>query len=457
MTTIRSVTSWALRDLQPSAREIEKLTRTARTVVELVRRYPSPLITGVVIGGSFAKGTWLKYEADLDVFVKINPTVDRDEFERLGKEIGLQSLKKYRTQLRYSEHPYVEAIVKGVRVNIVPYYGVERGKWKSAADRSPYHTEYINNNLDERMKQDVRLLKAFLKSVGIYGAQIAKGGISGYVTEILIQKYGNFVSTLQSIANITSKGQIISVGKVDNDVLKTFESSIVIIDPVDPRRNLGTAISAESLGKFILASRAFIHRPSLHYFGIKKYRRSKTVELEPNLLIIEFRYEPRSPDIIWGQLKKMLNSISRQLQLSQFSVIRNTCTTDERGSAVLVFLLQSITLSSYTERIGPEVFRRKESAKFISKNANESLLFWSNRDMRLVGLFKTKITNAKDFVHSLFSERLKGAGITEGLKEDIRNGTLKIYTGDKKGMMSGIVRNAVNEVVSTERFIKDQY
>lgn len=457
MTPIRSITSWALRDLQPSATENGKLTITARTVVELVRKYQSPLITDVVIGGSFAKGTWLKGDADLDVFVKINPSVDRVEFEGLGKEIGLQALKKYRTQLRYSEHPYVEAFVKGVRVNIVPCYDVERGKWKSAADRSPFHTEYINYNLDARMKQDVRLLKAFLKSVGIYGAQIAKGGISGYVTEILIQKYRTFVSTLQSIANITSKRQIISVGKVDIDVLKTFESNIVIIDPVDPRRNLGTAISAESLGKFILASRAFIQRPSLHYFGIRKYRKSKKVELEPNLLIIEFRYGPRSPDIIWGQLKKMLNSISKQLQLSQFSVIRNTCTTDERGSAALVFLLQSITLSSYTERVGPEVYRRKESANFISKNANESLLLWSNRDMRLVGLFRTKITNAKDLVHSLFSERLGSVGITEGLKEDIRNGTLKIYTGDEKEVMSGIARNAVNEVISTERFITDQH
>ena len=455
MTPLHSVTSWALRDLQPSVRENEKLTKTARTVVELVRKYPSPLITDVGFGGSFAKGTWLKGDADLDVFVKINPSVDRVEFERLGKEIGLQSLKKYRTQLRYSEHPYVEGFVKGVRVNIVPCYDVERGRWKSAADRSPYHTEYINNNLDPRMKQEVRLLKAFLKFVGIYGAQIAKGGISGYVTEILIQKYGTFVSTLQSIAEIARNREIISVGKVDSDVLKTFESNIVIIDPVDPRRNLGTAISAESLGKFILASRAFIQRPSLHYFGVKKYRKFKKVELEPNLLIIEFRYEPRSPDIIWGQLKKMLNSISKQLQLSQFNVIRSTCTTDERGSAALVFLLQSITLPSYTERIGPEIFRKKESANFISKNVKESVLFWPNRDMRLVGLFKTKITNAKDFVHSLFSERLSGAGITEGLKEDIRNGTLKIYTGDEKGMMNGIVRNAVNEVVSTERFITD--
>jgi tRNA nucleotidyltransferase (CCA-adding enzyme) len=307
------------------------------------------------------------------------------------------------------------------------------------------------------MKQEVRLLKKFLKTVGIYGAQIAKGGLSGYVTEILILKYGTFVSTLQSIADIACARQIISVNKVDNDVLKTFESNIVIIDPVDHRRNLGTAISPESLGKFILASRAFIHRPSLHFFGVGKNRKPRNVRLDSNLLIIEFKYEPRSPDIIWGQLKKTLNSISKQLQLSQFDVIRSTCTTDEKGFAALVFLLRSVTLPSYTERIGPDVFRKKESANFISKNTKESLLIWTNREMRLVCLFKTKVTNAKDFLQSLFSERLGSIGITEGLKEDIRNGTLKIYTGDEKGMISGIVRHVVNEVTTTERFITDQH
>jgi tRNA nucleotidyltransferase (CCA-adding enzyme) len=452
-TTLRSVTSQALRYCQPSAKEVEKLTTITNQVLELVRKYPSPLINEVVAGGSFAKGTWIKDDADLDIFVKIDPSIDKVEFEKLGRKIGLQSLKKYKTQMRYSEHPYVEAFVRNIRVNIVPCYDVERGKWRSAADRSPFHTEYIKNNLDARKQQEVRLLKKFLKSVGIYGAQIAKSGLSGYVTEILILKYGSFTSTLHAIADIASERQTISICEVDNDVLKTFQSSIIIIDPIDPRRNLGSAISAESLGKFILASRSFIHRPSLVFFAQEKNRKPKSPKLNSNLLIIEFKYEPRSPDIIWGQLKKTLNSISKQLQLAHFNVIRSTCTTDEKGFAALIFMLQSVTLPSYIERIGPEVFRRKESAKFISKNAKESLLFWTNREMRIVGLFNTKITNAKDYVHSLLSEHAEYIGITEGLKEDVRNSTLKIYTGDEKGMMKRIVRHAANEIISTERFI----
>ena len=443
----------ALRCCQPSINDSVKLTNIANEVMKRVKKHPSPRIKGVVSGGSFAKGTWIKDDADLDIFVKIDPLVDKVEFERLGKEIGLLALKRYKPQLRYSEHPYVEAFVKNVRVNIVPCYDVEAGKWKSAADRSPFHTEYIKSKLDKQMKQEVRLLKKFLKSVGVYGAEIAKSGLSGYVTEILILRYGSFISTLQAIANIDRRRHIVSVCQVDNDVVKTFQSDIIIIDPIDPRRNLGTAISAESLGKLILASRAFIQRPSLDFFRQRGHKKPKTLKLDSNLLIIEFKFRQRSPDIIWGQLKKTLNSISKQMQIAHFNVVRSTCITDERGFAALVFLLQSITLPPFIERMGPEVFRKNESASFISKNAKDSILMWVNREMKLTGLFKTRIPDAREYVHLLLSKDIESIGVTKGLKVDLRNGTLKIYTGDERGMMKGIVKQAANEVIATERFI----
>jgi tRNA nucleotidyltransferase (CCA-adding enzyme) len=115
--------------------------------------------------------------------------------------------------------------------------------------------------------------------------------------------------------------------------------------------------------------------------------------------------------------------------------------------------LQSITLPPYIERMGPEVFRKNESASFISKNAKDSILMWVNREMRLTGLFKTRIPDAREYVHLLLSKGIESIGVTKGLKVDLRNGTLKIYTGDERGMMKGIVKQAANEVIATERFI----
>ena len=53
----------------------------------------------------------------------------------------------------------------------------------------------------------------------------------------------------------------------------------------------------------------------------------------------------------------------------------------------------------------------------------------------------------------LLSKGIESIGVTKGLKADLHNGTLKIYTGDERGMMKGIVKQAANEVIATERFI----
>src|SRR5215216_1113655 len=220
----------------------------------------------------------------------------------MGREIGSEALKSYGPKLRYSDHPYVEVFVKKVRVNVVPCYDVEQGKWQSAADRSPFHTRYISSNFDDEKRRQARLLKKFLKSVGIYGAEISTEGFSGYVSEVLVLKYSSFENVLRAAAD-WREGQVIAVCDYDSDFVRVSNSPVIIIDPVDSRRNLGTAISPESVAKFILAARAFLENPSLEFFkeGDKKYRRPSSRKLLlTNVLVVEFSLEKKSPDIIWG-------------------------------------------------------------------------------------------------------------------------------------------------------------
>lgn len=459
---INSVISKALERCQPSPKEVQYLTEIADEAMSLLRQYNSPMITDVVLGGSFAKGTWLKREnirdngvsvksdecTDIDIFLKIDVSLQDEEFDELAKKIGKQSLSKYNPRLRYSSHPYVEAYVKGIRVNVVPCYNVEKGKWKSAADRSPFHTEYISNNLDDEKKNQVRLLKKFLKSIGVYGAEIATGGFSGYVTEILILKYGSFVSVLTAISNIKEDKNVISIDKFDEDVLKIFQSPLIIIDPIDSRRNLGTAISAESVGTAVLAARAFLEKPSLNFFRENKERYNETFkEIYSNLLIVEFTYRQRSPDIIWGQIKRTLNAISRQLCIANFTVIRSIGDTDENGHATFVFLLEAITLPPYMRRTGPHIFRTRDTASFISENIKKSLLMWIDNEMKVKSLVKRKTTNAKEYIKLILANK-KDVGVTKGLIKDIQE-TLQIYTGDEREI-NGLVKNAIYKLVTTD-------
>jgi tRNA nucleotidyltransferase (CCA-adding enzyme) len=426
-------------------RRIAKVAQEAKTRVD---SYVAQLddVVDVVFGGSFAKGTWLPGHADIDIFVKIKPSVGIEKFEEMGREIGSEALKSYGPKLRYSDHPYVEVFVKKVRVNVVPCYDVEQGKWQSAADRSPFHTRYISSNFDDEKRRQARLLKKFLKSVGIYGAEISTEGFSGYVSEVLVLKYSSFENLLRAAADWQER-QIIAVSDYDSDFVRVSNSPVIIIDPVDSRRNLGTAISPESVAKFMLAARKFLEKPSLDFFKEGKYRRG-TIKLLPNVLVVEFSHEKKSPDIIWGQLKRSLSAIAKQLELAHFEVLRSSCVTDEKSSAALAFLLESITLPPYTKRKGPEVFRRKDTASFLS-NRKKPLASWVDREMRIAMVIERRATDARKFVKSLLINHRENSGVSK----DLIVNKLQIYSGSDRKIIKGLAKKAIGDVVSTERLI----
>jgi tRNA nucleotidyltransferase (CCA-adding enzyme) len=433
---------------EPSTNQECRIRAVAEEVKALVDHYVAQLddVVDVVFGGSFAKGTWLPEDADIDIFVKIKPSVSIEKFEKMGRDIGSETLKEYGPKLRYSDHPYVESFVRKVRVNVVPCYDVEQGKWKSAADRSPFHTRYISTQFDDQKRGQARLLKKFFKRLGIYGAEISTAGFSGYVSEVLVLKYCSFENVLRAAADWQDR-QVIAVGDYDSDFVKGFKSPVTIIDPVDSRRNLGTAISPEGVAKFMLAARAFLKRPSLQFFRESKRQSAASKLLLANVLVIEFSHQRKSPDIIWGQLKRSINSIAKQLELAQFEVLRTSCLTDERSSAVLVFLLESLILPPYMKRRGPEIFRRKETASFLS-NRKRPLAIWVNREMRIAMMVDRKATDARKLVKSLLRNHAEKSGIAR----DIIVNKLQIYSGNDR-KIGGLAKEAVGKVVSTEHLI----
>jgi tRNA nucleotidyltransferase (CCA-adding enzyme) len=440
---------------EPTCSQERRIAKVAQEAKALVDSYVARLddVADVVFGGSFAKGTWLPDHADIDIFVKIKPSVGIGKFEEMGREIGSEALKNYGPKLRYSDHPYVEVFVHKVRVNIVPCYDVQKGKWQSAADRSPFHTQYISSHFDNEKRRHARLLKKFFKSVGIYGAEISTEGFSGYVSEVLVLKYSSFENILRSAAD-WQEGQIIAVSDYDSDFVKAFNSPLTIIDPVDSRRNLGTAISPQSVAKFILAARKFLEKPSLEFFKEgKKYHHHRSASrkklLLPNVLVVEFSHEKKSPDIIWGQLKRSINAIAKQLELAHFEVLRSSCVTDETSSAALAFLLESITLPAYTKRKGPEIFRRKDTASFLSNRKSKPLAIWVDSERRIAMLIERKATDARKFVGSLLLDHRENSGISK----DLIINKLQIYSGSDRKIIKGLAKEAVGEVVSTERLI----
>jgi tRNA nucleotidyltransferase (CCA-adding enzyme) len=439
---MRNVLEQARKVSIPTKQEEEKIQMLSESLVDLVKKeaVKYPEVTLIELGGSYAKGTWLKGELDLDIFVKIKKETEEKRFEEIGRKIGFDSMKNFNPYVRYSEHPYVEAEAEKTRVNVVPCYDVEKGQWKSAADRSSFHTKFILEKLNEAKKNEVRLLKKFLRGIDIYGAEIAKEGFSGYVAEVLIYQYGSFMNVLEAAANFTQ-------GQVVGNPTKKFDSALVLIDPIDSNRNLGTAISTQNFGKFILAARAYLKKPSLEFFNGKKA--IPNIKNLKNIIVIKFNYKSRSPDIIWGQTKRGATALSVQLELAGFQVLRKSAVTDEKSEAAMLFLLHSPIIEKIVIKNGPDIFRKLESENFISRNSRNKLT-WVDDDGRILSLQEREFYEAKKFLRSLLKKNLSKAGIPSGIILDMKRGFMVL---EARQVISKSIKKALAELTSTDELI----
>ena len=427
----------------PSKKLQQDKTKVAKLAFNLVRKQVTKYsqITGVEFGGSYVKGTWLPNKADVDIFIKFEKSTPDKKFVEISKKIGFDSMKKFKPYVRYSEHPYVEATIKGTKVNVVPCYDVKKGQWQSAADRSPFHTKFMLESLTGQMKDEVRLLKSFLSNNKIYGSEIAKQGISGYVTEVLILHYGSFQDVIKAIAKL-KKNQII--GKPT----KSFDTSIIIIDPIDSNRNLGAAISNENVGKFIIASRAFQKKPSISFF--KSLPRPKIFKKNlENTITVQFNYKPRSPDIIWGQIKRAASSLVVQMELGGFQVLRHAGIVGEKNEAYLLFLIRSLKIEENFLREGPDIFFEVEAETYITKNSKNSMM-WIGPNRKILSLQKRRQNDISLFLNDLLKNHLNKSGIPKGLKADIKK-RFKIIPAKK--VAGKCIKEAVAELVSTDATI----
>lgn len=435
---MREVVNRIAAKVEPSKEAREAKDRVARLAMSQVKEKARGIeeIVGVEFGGSYAKDTWGDQDADIDIFVRFRETVEKDILEEISNRIGFGALEEYGPYSRYAEHPYVEARVEGTRVNIVPFYDVEKGEWKSAADRSAFHTKLMKEALTAEMRRDVRVLKAFLKGNGIYGSEIASQGFSGYVAEVLVMLYGSFEGVVRGMAG-AAKGQII--GKAARD----FDGPLAIIDPVDGNRNLGIAISDKNLGTMIVACRAFLENPSEDFF---RHRAKRASGYAQNILAVEVRFQDRSPDVIWGQIKKAASSLAKRLTAGGFTVFRSSAHVEDGHAAYMFFLLESHCIPGIYTKRGPSFFMKEYADDFIRKNANGAEVMWIGEDHSIISLKVRKCTRADAYMRDSLNDGT-GSGVPHGLQNDFAAG-FRVHTGTQ-GLPEG-PRKAAEELISTD-------
>jgi tRNA nucleotidyltransferase (CCA-adding enzyme) len=388
--------------------------------------------TEVRVEGSVAKDTWLSGEPDIDVFMRVSTKIPRKSLGEICLKIARKATEGSEQIERFAEHPYLEAIVDGVRVNIVPCYNLKRGEWLSATDRTPHHTDYVKKHLNEQMRSEVRLLKKFMKGIDVYGAEIKIGGFSGYLCELLILHYKSFIKTLKTFAQHKQR-IIIDIENYykgrEDELQLLFKEPLVIVDPVDKGRNVASAVQPQKLYTFVAAARAFLKNPNLDFFcplettaltvkGIKQ-------ELERRgsaIIFLTFKKVEAVPDVLWGQIYKSQRSLHKLVQLNDFNILRDLPWSDEKTVNMFIFELERCCLSPVRKHSGPPFDKEKECEKFVMKYLDNPDVVSGPyvEDGRWVVLVMRKFTDACELLKEKLKDGGRNAGVAEGISKILK-------------------------------------
>jgi len=403
-----------LERIKPSRAEEITLIEVGGQVVEKINAILKKSgIKGIAeIHGSVPHGTWVTGQMDLDIFVVLDTYRERGQLNEVLK--ALREHTDWKFTEAWAEHPYLQTEIGGYNLDIVPCFRARIGdRIRSATDRSPLHTKWLKGRLNG-LGDEVRLLKQFLKVTGIYGAEIKVGGFSGYLCELLIIKHGSFMDLMEAASNWGEK-EVIRF----KDETREFRDPLVVYDPVDSLRNVASALREEPYKRFISAVKAFMESPRGRFFTFDKSPvdidelLDKIGESSLMFVIIE-ENKAEVPDTLWGQLRRSVGAIEKQLILHGFDVVRSTAWSNEKTRHILAYMLVSIKRTEMDKHFGPPVHIKKDVEKFLGVYTDNPRVVSGPEieDDRWFVVLYREHSHVKDTMDDLLSDGGAGIGVS---------------------------------------------
>ncbi|MGC8537885.1 MAG: CCA tRNA nucleotidyltransferase [Candidatus Micrarchaeia archaeon] len=376
---IEAIAERVLKDVKPTADEIRITTDLANDLMARIKNV-APKNVEIILAGSVARGTQVRGNSDIDIFLLFPKGLEERKMEKLGIEIAkkiVNKKKNERFEIKYAEHPYLKLIMgdEGIKADIVPAFKIGDSKdMGSAVDRTQLHNNFVNSNLSSYQRDQVRVLKSFLRFHNVYGAEAKTEGFSGYLCELLIHQYGSFQKLITAFSDLKLP---LCLNPLDRDeipnpdIFKKFGSDFIVLDPTDSGRNVAAGLSKTSLMRFVMACRIFLSNPTLKYFYGARYDEehaaakldavAKALGAEIHSLL--FTIPDISEEVIWQQLKKLEKQISNKMRENGFGPLLSVESMQDNKAAIL-FLTNSYCIGSALKK-GPSVLLRNASTAFI--------------------------------------------------------------------------------------------
>ncbi len=367
----------------------------------------------IILGGSGAKETWLKTAKDADIFIQFNYDNFKDKSEQLSDILEKQLKKSFKKLDRlHGSRDYFQVKEKGFTFEMIPIMEIKKSESAlNITDVSPLHADFVIKQIKKNkgLADEIRLMKQFCKANNIYGAESYINGFSGYMCELLVIYYGNFIKLMKAASRWKEK-EIIDIKKFYKGKNVMFEmnkskiySPIILIDPVQADRNAAAALSLEKYDIFRKKAKEFIKKPSVKIFEEEDLNIDK---LKKDFIIIEFGSLKGKEDVVGAKILKAFNHIKTRLAKEGFEIKKQgwIWDKDQKGYMYLnipkdVDKIKILRGPSSSIKEHAEHFKKKHKTTFIKKGT-------------LYAKDKRKITKSRDYIKLIIKdeyvkERLK--------------------------------------------------
>jgi tRNA nucleotidyltransferase (CCA-adding enzyme) len=358
------------------------------------------------------------------------PELPREGLEERGLSLARRIAGEYGEDCRemYAEHPYINATVRGVDVDLVPAYEVASAtEIKSAVDRTPFHTRYITTRIQD-LVDDVLLTKQFAKAGGVYGSDQMTEGFSGYLCELLVLHYGGFHQLLAAAAGWRPR----TVIDIERHGKRQFPEPLTVVDPVDPNRNVAAAVSLSRMFEFVELARGYRARPSVCFFeaddsyGLDRASFETCLERRGTALVaLVFPTPPCIPEVLVPQLRKSHEAIRGLFERNGFLVNRSDSAM-QTESCMMLFELLVDKLPSVRRHVGPPLWSSANAEKFMEKHSDGVFAGPFIEDGLYIVEIPRRFTRAADL---LADQEVLAMGLGRHVRQAMEQGW-RVYEGD---------------------------
>lgn len=367
---MQAITERVLARIRPDTNPVKE---TERFLKEVERRLKEAgLKAAVMIGGSTAKGTFLKGDHDVDIFVRFQKVHWEENLSNLLEQVLPEATRVHGSrdyfQLRHGD----------LLIEVVPVLHIRKAsEARNVTDVSPLHVAYVLKHTNRRLRDEIRLAKQFCKAAKCYGAESYINGFSGHVLDLLLIRYGSFERLLRAAEAWGGRLVIDLEGhhkrpEFSLDSAKRLGPAI-IVDPIQPERNAAAALSREKYERFKEAARAFLVRPSLKAFLVEPLTKRRIEErfagAEGKLFVLESEALEGKEDVVATKLLKIHEYLLHHLRRHSFTILDDLFEFNKRkGWALHGLLVEDERLSSEEECRGPPLAEWKDARNFRRKH-----------------------------------------------------------------------------------------